>query len=536
LIAQRLQEPIAFGDRYWLTELFAIGGMAEIYLARQNAMHGFEKEIVIKRLKPELAKDRAIVQMFLDEARIGAVLNHANIVHVYDVDEQDGVPYIAMEYIRGEELNQLCRRGLQLGQFLPLQHAVELLRQAAEGMGYFHARRDNEKRSLDIVHCDISPNNLLVTEDGFLKVIDFGIARAKTQRFRHDNAIPGKLSYMSPEQAQRSPVDWRSDIFSLGIVLYEITVGQRLFRGPSQEVVDRLISCDIKPPTFVRNNFPGALEAIVMRALEKHPDDRYQSAYDLADDLEMFLREAKLRSSPVRIARYLDELNVAAGGERRKELVSEAEIALAREDDDDLDFDRGTFDSYKETSGIAPAEVTAWDEYEESQGDVAAALGIDPSMLDPVTRTPIPHSQIAFEDHDTEDVSGAPRHDLADAADAADAADKSDESDDDEPPTGAFKKVAVDVEFTPEPAVLPKKPATAEKPAAGADVSKKPTVKPEAANKKSGDGAAKAKKPAAPVAKSSASTPEPSQPNWLFLGGGAAGLALTATVLYLLLS
>jgi serine/threonine protein kinase len=231
-------EPLSFGGRYTLLRRLAVGGMAEIYLARQAAMAGFEKEVVIKRLRQELADDPRIVEMFLDEARIGAQLNHPNIVHVYDVDEHDGIPYIAMEYIIGEELNELCRRGINHDRFLPLEHAVELIRQAAAGMGYFHAKRGADGTSLaheplDIVHLDISPSNLLVTQDGFLKVIDFGIARAKGQSARSD-VLPGKLSYMSPEQAARQPVDHRSDIFSLGIVLYEITVGKRLFRGPAQ--------------------------------------------------------------------------------------------------------------------------------------------------------------------------------------------------------------------------------------------------------------------------------------------------------------
>ncbi|MCA9556815.1 MAG: serine/threonine protein kinase, partial [Myxococcales bacterium] len=193
-------------------------------------------------------------------------------------------------------------------------------------MGYFHHKRGGAGgEAMDIVHLDISPTNLLVTEDGFLKIIDFGIARARGQSFRDESAIPGKLSYMSPEQAARQRVDHRSDIFSLGIVLYEITVGKRLFKGPAGEVVKKLLEHKIEPPTFVRRGFPGALETAVMRCLERHPGDRYQSAYDLADDLEEFLREARLHSGPVKIARYLDELTLASGGERRPELISENE-------------------------------------------------------------------------------------------------------------------------------------------------------------------------------------------------------------------
>jgi serine/threonine-protein kinase len=388
--AAALERPVPFGDRYSLVRRLATGGMAEIYLARQAAMAGFDKEVVIKRLKPELAGDSRIVDMFLDEARIGALLNHPNIVHVYDVDEQGGVPYIAMEYIIGEELNDLCRRGLNVGKFLPLEHAVELIRQAAAGMGYFHAKRSVPDAHhvhgapLDIVHCDISPTNLLVTEDGFLKIIDFGIARAKGQTARTEGVIPGKLSYMSPEQASRGGIDHRSDIFSLGVVLYEITVGRRLFKGHAQEVVHRLVEGDIEPPTFTRRDFPAGLESIVMRALERDPLDRYQSAYDLADDLEAFLREANLVSAPVRIARYLDELALAQGGTRRPELISETEHVAAG-GPDDLGLDAGWADAY-----AAARPAPEWEDDDESDAEVAAALGIDLAELRAM-RTPMPH-------------------------------------------------------------------------------------------------------------------------------------------------
>jgi tRNA A-37 threonylcarbamoyl transferase component Bud32 len=381
--------PSLFGGRYALLRRLAVGGMAEIYLARQAAAAGFEKLVVIKRLRAEHAGDARIVEMFLDEARIGALLNHPNIVHVYDVDEHGGLPYIAMEYIVGEELNELCRRGIAHASFLPLEHAVELMRQAAAGMGYFHARRGAEggpmaDRPLDIVHLDISPSNLLVTQDGFLKIIDFGIANARGQRQRTD-VIPGKLGYMSPEQAARKPVDHRSDIFSLGIVLYEITVRKRLFRGSAREVIARLTEGKIDPPTFIRRKFPAALEAIVMRALERHPDARYQSAYDLADDLEAFLRDEQLYSGPVRIARYLDGLSQAAGGPRRPELVSEAEDHGAAPAE--LDGGRQVFDAY--APAAAKEEKEEWEDAEQPEADVAAALGLELAELRAL-RTPAP--------------------------------------------------------------------------------------------------------------------------------------------------
>lgn len=402
-----------FGDRYTLLQPLAVGGMAEIFLARQAATAGFEKRVVIKRLRAELAGDRRIFDMFLTEARIGAQLNHPHIVHVYDVDIQDGVPYIAMEYIVGEQLNQLCQRGISCGKFLPLPHAVELVRQAASGLGYVHSKRaaaagqvssaiePPEGEPLEIVHLDISPTNLLVTRDGFLKVIDFGIART---RGASAELLPGKLSYMSPEQASRSRVDHRSDIFSLGIVLYEITVGKRLFRGSATEVVERLAAAQIEPPTFARRNFPPALEAIVMRALERYPEDRYQNAYDLADELEAFLADHHLQTGPVRIARYLDDLGTSASGMRRHELIPEAHL-----DDsggDDLDFD--SYDS----GGLSPSgdatqdcRANLWDDIAQPDADVAAALHLDVGQLRAL-RTPVPERR---DPHSSHDVRVAPR-------------------------------------------------------------------------------------------------------------------------------
>lgn len=386
MTAEALTEQIAFGDRYWLTGLLATGGMAEIYLARQDSGDGFDKDVVIKRLKPELASNPQVRAMFLDEAEIGALLNHPHTVHTYDVGEHEGVPFIAMEHICGEELNDLCRRGLAAGAFLPLRYAVELIRQAALSLGHFHSARRADGRELGIVHCDISPSNLMVTRDGFVKVIDFGIARFVGQRYREDYAVPGKLSYMSPEQARRERVDHRSDLFSLGVVLYEITTGQRLFKGPAYEVKQRLMSCEIQPPTFVRRDYPGGLESSVMRALEASPGSRHESAYELADELELFLAESGSPSSAVAIARYLDEVSVAAGGQRRPELM--AEVGGDFDDDgDDLDFDRALFEGLAPEPAVASA-AAEWDEFEESEQAVADALGIDVSLVRSQTRAP----------------------------------------------------------------------------------------------------------------------------------------------------
>jgi hypothetical protein len=383
-MAQLQTQEVVFGERYWLTRPLAVGGMAEVFLAKFQTKDGFSKDVVIKRLKPELASDPRVLAMFHDEARVSGLLSHSNTVHALDSGVHEGLPFMAMEYIRGEELNMLCRRGIGCGEFLPLEHAVELVRQAALGMGYYHNLRDGQGESLDLVHCDISPNNLLVGEDGYLQIIDFGIGQFRGQQYRDAQLVPGKLSYMSPEQAKRSKLDHRSDIFALGIVLYEISLGQRLFRGPASEVLPRLLRCDVKAPTFVRHDYPGALESIVMRALEADPSDRYQEAYDFADALGDYLLEEKMRTGPIGVARYLDRLRVAEGGERREELISEAE---ENQEEEGLDFDRGLFSGFEAMAAQDPKAAESWEDIDEDEGAVADALGIDVALVRTASRT-----------------------------------------------------------------------------------------------------------------------------------------------------
>src|SRR5436190_21109701 len=294
--------------RYRIVRHLASGGMAELFIARQEAMGGFEKEIVVKILQGKYAENPRVVQMFLDEARLAAKLNHQSIVHVYDVADDGGMKYIAMEYIIGETLTDIVRRGLSVGKYIPIEHAVHIVRQTAAGLAYAHAARDLEGHLLRIVHRDVSPTNILVTMEGQTKIVDFGIARAQDELREESGIRPGKASYMSPEQVQGAGLDYRSDIFSLGIILYELTLGQRLFRGPAEIVMKRIAEDKVAPPTAVRRDFPPALELIIMRALEKRPGDRYQSAEEMRVDLEEFLADEGLRTGSRRMALYMKEL------------------------------------------------------------------------------------------------------------------------------------------------------------------------------------------------------------------------------------
>ncbi|HSS40441.1 MAG TPA: serine/threonine-protein kinase [Polyangia bacterium] len=334
--------------RYTIVKHLASGGMAELYIARQRAVGGFEKQLVLKLLQGRYAENPRVVEMFLDEARLAAKLNHPSIVHVYDVAEADGVKFIAMELIHGETLTDIIRRGVAVQNYLPLEHGLHIISQAAAGLAYAHGRFDADGAPLRIVHRDVSPSNILVSYEGQTKIVDFGIARIQDQIREESGMRPGKASYMSPEQVAGEGADYRSDIFSLGIILYEISLGQRLWRGPAEEVMRRIVEEKIAPPTSVRRDYPPALELIVMRALEKRPADRYQSAEEMRNDLEEFLDESGFRTGPRRMAIYLKQLfapdapvtdDGVAQARQLAEPDSEPKV-IAADESEELNFDR----------------------------------------------------------------------------------------------------------------------------------------------------------------------------------------------------
>jgi serine/threonine protein kinase len=317
--------------RYGVVRHLASGGMAELYIARQESVGGFEKPVVLKILQPRFAQNPRVVTMFLDEARLAAKLNHPAIVHVYDVAEAKGLKYIAMEYIHGETIADIVKRGLEVDKYLPLEHAIHIVSQAAAGLAYAHERRDLEGAVVRIVHRDVSPTNVLVSYEGQTKIVDFGIARAQDELREESGILPGKASYMSPEQVRGTGIDHRADIFALGIILYELSLCQRLYRGPAEAVMKRIVNERIRPPTAIQRDYPPALELIVMRALEKRPQDRYQSADQMRADLEEFLDDSGLRSGNRRMALYMNELFAgdAAGA-----------AEPSKREPDELDFDR----------------------------------------------------------------------------------------------------------------------------------------------------------------------------------------------------
>jgi serine/threonine protein kinase len=276
---------------YRLVRQIAVGGMAEIHLAKTKGLAGFEKYVALKMIHPNFAEDDQFIQMLVDEAKIAVQLTHGNIGQTFDLGRVGDTYYITMEYIDGADLYKLLRRSSEIELEMPLDVCAYVGKEVASALDYAHRKKDTFGKSLGIVHRDISPQNVLVSYAGEVKLVDFGIAKATSKAKQTAiGVIKGKYYYMSPEQAWGDPIDYRSDIFSAGIVLYEMLTGQMLYLEEDlHRLLDMARRADIAPPTTLRKGIPPQLERIVMHALSKVPGERYQSAGDLATDLERFL-------------------------------------------------------------------------------------------------------------------------------------------------------------------------------------------------------------------------------------------------------
>jgi serine/threonine protein kinase len=265
--------------------------MAEIHLAKTKGIAGFEKYVALKMIHPNFAEDEQFIQMLVDEAKIAVQLNHGNIAQTFDLGRVGETFYITMEYVDGADLYKILRRGSEMDFELPLDVCAFVAKEIASALDHAHRKRDHTGKTLGIVHRDVSPQNVLISYAGEIKLVDFGIAKA-TMKARQTavGVIKGKYYYMSPEQAWGDQIDWRSDIFSAGIVLYEMLTGQMLYLEEDlHKLLDMARKADIAPPSTLRKGIPPQLERIVMHALEKDRNTRYQSAADFATDLERFL-------------------------------------------------------------------------------------------------------------------------------------------------------------------------------------------------------------------------------------------------------
>ncbi len=298
-------EPKPFG-RYVLLEKLAVGGMAEIYKAKTYGVDGFEKQLVIKRILPHCAADADFIKMLVDEAKLTVLLSHANIVQVYDLGKVGDDYFISMEFIHGTNLRDLISRLREKDVKLSEELAVYIISEVCKGLDYAHRKSDPQGHPLNIVHRDISPQNILISYEGEVKIVDFGIAKA-AMNVSHTMAgiLKGKVSYMSPEQSLGKPIDHRTDIFSTGIMLYEMLAGDKLFSGETQfEVLNQIRTTRVNT-LMLPDHIPGPLKAILAKALAYNAKDRYQSAGDLQLDLTKYLYSSYVDFSPRQLASIL---------------------------------------------------------------------------------------------------------------------------------------------------------------------------------------------------------------------------------------
>lgn len=284
------RQPIPFG-KYLLLDRVNIGGMAEVWRAKTFGAGGFERIVAIKRILPNIAEDEEFISMFLDEAKITVQLNHANIAQIYELNNLSNSYFIAMEYVSGKDLRAVFDRCRKRGEPAPIPLTCYAIAQCCEGLDYAHRAKDRQGRDMSIVHRDVSPQNALISYDGEVKVIDFGIAKAAGKATKTQAGIlKGKFGYMSPEQIRGLPLDGRSDIFAMGVCLYEMLTGERLFVGDSDfSVLEKVRKVEVLPPSHFNRKIPDQLERIVMKSLAKDVDDRYQHATELGEDLRAFM-------------------------------------------------------------------------------------------------------------------------------------------------------------------------------------------------------------------------------------------------------
>ncbi|MFM2163142.1 MAG: hypothetical protein RLZZ383_2654 [Pseudomonadota bacterium] len=304
-----------FGD-YSLVERIAIGGMAEVWRARSYGSAGFEKTLVIKKILEKYSRDEEFVTLFVDEARIAVLLQHANIVQVFDLGVVDGSYFMAMEYVHGIDLGKLLDK-LDGERQLPVHLALFIVSEVLKALRFAHERLDDDGSTLNIVHCDISPANLLISMAGEIKITDFGISRAAFQASELHETVRGKYAYMSPEQIENAPLDGRSDLFSLGVILWELLTGRRLFKGANRdETMEKARRAEVPSPRTYRPKMSVELDRFVLKALSREPKNRFRNAGQMLDELGNLMAREGHRASNLDMATYLTELGLGSQGAR----------------------------------------------------------------------------------------------------------------------------------------------------------------------------------------------------------------------------
>jgi len=309
------EEPVdgvKFGQ-YVLIEKIATGGMAEVWKARMRGVEGFQKIVAIKKILPHLSDNQDFIEMFVDEAKLAAQLNHNNIIHIYDLGKIQNSYYIAMEYIDGYDLKTILRRAQERDQPMQIELALFIASKVAAALDYAHRKRDFDDHDLGLVHRDVSPQNVLISQEGDIKLCDFGIAKAASKASHTQaGALKGKLQYMSPEQAWGRAIDKRSDVFALAAVLFEMLTGRRLFTGDNElSILEQVREARVVAPSTINDEVPPEIDSIVLKALSKDPAQRYQTAGEMARDLDAILYNFKPTPTSADLAIYMHRLSTS---------------------------------------------------------------------------------------------------------------------------------------------------------------------------------------------------------------------------------
>jgi serine/threonine protein kinase len=298
---------VAFG-KYELLRKIASGGMGQVFLARERG--AVERLVVLKLILPHLAEDEEFLTMFLEEARLVARLQHPNLITILDLLEVEGRHCLAMEYVQGDDVRRMDKYSRLKGKLLPTGLVLRIISEAAAGLDYAHKARDAQGQPLRLVHRDVSPQNILVGFDGGVKIIDFGVAKAAgSSQQTATGVLKGKYPYMSPEQASGQPIDGRSDQFALGVVMWELLTGKRLFKGESDMMTLRLVKdCQVPPPSQLNPKLPPGLDEVVLRALAPTPDKRYPDCGAFRLALEDYVIQLRMPASNAHLSAFLREL------------------------------------------------------------------------------------------------------------------------------------------------------------------------------------------------------------------------------------
>jgi serine/threonine-protein kinase len=309
---EKPKEELSRLGEYILLEKIGSGGMGEVFKATRKGVEGFEKTFAIKRIHPHLVEENEkVITMFIDEAKIASQLSHPNIVHIYDLGKIDNYYYIAMEYVLGKDLEVILNRLRKRNQLMPYEYASLIGIKICQALDYAHRKHDSSGKIMGIVHRDVSPKNILISYEGEVKLTDFGVAKAASKIHQTiPGGIKGKIPYMSPEQAKGEEIDHRSDIYSLGSVLYEMCTGKKAFTGETDiAILDKVRKGEVTLPSQINPKIPKQLESIILKAMKYKPEDRYQSVNELKKDLEKFLISYKGEiPTYVDIARFMSEL------------------------------------------------------------------------------------------------------------------------------------------------------------------------------------------------------------------------------------